>query len=281
MIRLSNGHKVEFLVSSGAMGYDGKGWPWEWPWRWLGILRPEEFTITIKTLTLNQRKGNLKWHKPWGVIHPLGKNNWVNTVGLTNPGIEWWIKKIYPKLKSNLKIIVSIFPEKAQECGLMCSMLNTCKNITAIEINASCPNIYESILENEKKVIQICSIAKHQAKHPLILKIGYSHSINMIQTVSQHIEAIHAINSVPWPIVFPNKKSPLENYGGGGVSGPIIAEFSRKKVSELVKKTNLSIIAGGGIASHNDIKIFQQLGAKACSIGSAFFRPWKPNRIIK
>jgi len=28
-IRLSNGHVLEYVVASGALGFDGKGWPWE------------------------------------------------------------------------------------------------------------------------------------------------------------------------------------------------------------------------------------------------------------
>lgn len=88
MIKLSNGRKLEFLVSSGALGYDGKGWPWEWPLRWAGLLRPEEFTAVTKTLTLEPRKGNLRWYKPWDVLRPLGNGNWVNAIGLTNPGLD-------------------------------------------------------------------------------------------------------------------------------------------------------------------------------------------------
>lgn len=33
MIELSNGHRFEFVAASGALAFDGRGWPWEWPLR--------------------------------------------------------------------------------------------------------------------------------------------------------------------------------------------------------------------------------------------------------
>lgn len=146
-----------------------------------------------------------------------------------------------------------------------------------IEINASCPNV-----NVKQDIIQICKTARYATCHPLILKISYLHPVQIAQEASEYLNAVHAINSVPWGLIFPNKKSPLAKYDGGGVSGPIIAPFAREKVRELAEKTNLPIIAGGGISSWKDIQIFQELGASAFSIGSLFLgRPWLPNKIIK
>ena len=57
MIILSNGHCVEYVVASGSLAFDGKGWPWERPLVWLGLIKPELFTTFIKSLTLAPRAG--------------------------------------------------------------------------------------------------------------------------------------------------------------------------------------------------------------------------------
>ena len=97
MITLSNGHAFEYMVASGALAFDGKGWPWERLLVWLGLIKPELFTVVIKSLTRNPRPGNLRWWKPWTCVRLIPGGS-VNKVGLTNPGIEWWCKKVGPKL---------------------------------------------------------------------------------------------------------------------------------------------------------------------------------------
>src|SRR5262245_48766437 len=100
MIQLSNQHQFEYMAASGALSYDGRGWPWEWPLRWVGLINPKLFTIVTKTLTVQPRKGNLRWSHPWSCIGLL-KNGAVNAIGLTNPGLNWWIKNVAPKIKQH------------------------------------------------------------------------------------------------------------------------------------------------------------------------------------
>ena len=130
-------------------------------------------------------------------------------------------------------------------------------------------------------IISVCRVAKQSTHHPLILKVSYLHSLQIIREASKYVEAVHAINSVPWRLVFPNKKSPLAKHGGGGFSGPIIAPFARKKVGEIVEAIFLPVIAGGGISCLEDVLVFRELGAQGFSIGSLFFRPWEPNRLVR
>jgi dihydroorotate dehydrogenase len=163
MLKFSNGHEFEFCVASGALAYDGNGWWFEQPWRWLGILRPREFTIITKTLTYLPREGNLKWWCPWRCVR-LIPNGVVNSVGITNPGIDWWIKTIYPKIqRSQYNVIVSIAPEDEKQAGRMVDALNACSDIVGIELNVSCPNV-----DHDNGADYICMMA---AKLKLILKL--------------------------------------------------------------------------------------------------------------
>lgn len=58
MLTLPNGKTIDFLCSSGALGFTGDGYWWEKPFFWLKWIRPEELTIITKTLTYLPRKDN-------------------------------------------------------------------------------------------------------------------------------------------------------------------------------------------------------------------------------
>lgn len=279
MITLSNGESLEFLTGSGALGFDGRGWWWEYPLRWLGILDPRAFGIVVKTLTLHPRRGNLRWYAPWRCVR-LIPGGTVNAVGLTNPGIDWWIRACYPRMqRMGLQIIVSVFAEDVEEARALAGKLKPLE-IAGIELNGSCPNVpHESAVSHVRALAEILA----EAGHPLIVKVGYDQDyVAIAQAVEGIAEAIHAINAVPWRMVYPDKPSPLERFGGGGVSGEPIRPMVREAVSRLRQHTSLPIIAGGGIYTIGDLEELWALGARAFSIGTLFLRaPWKPNALVR
>ncbi|CUU09593.1 MAG: HisA/HisF-related TIM barrel protein [Fimbriimonadales bacterium] len=279
MITLSNGERLEFLTGSGALGFDGRGWWWEYPLRWLGILNPHDFAIVVKTLTLKPRRGNLRWYAPWRCVR-LIPGGTVNAVGLTNPGVDWWIRTCYPRMKRmRLQIVVSVFAENAAEAQAFAGKLKPLE-IAAIELNASCPNV-----PHESAVAHVRALAEALAEsgHPLIVKVGYDQPYTEIARAVEGVaEAIHAINAVPWRMVFPDKPSPLANLGGGGVSGEPIRPMVREAIRRLRETTHLPLIAGGGIYTLQDLEELWALGARAFSIGTLFLRaPWMPNRLVR
>ncbi|NQU77850.1 hypothetical protein HQ544_04100 [Candidatus Falkowbacteria bacterium] len=275
MITLSNGHQMDFLVSSGALAYSGYGWPWDWPLVWSGVIKPEEFTIDTKSFTRYYREGNYRWYRPWSVLRPLAGGCWVNSFGLSNPGLAWGLRKFNPYPWEDLNIILSIFPTSPEECSEMCQMAEGAK-IVGIEVDVSCPNV-----DSTRGVVSICRAAKESTSIPLIAKFGYQHPTWLIREVAPYFQALHLINAVLWATVFPHKKSPLARYGGGGVSGPIIQPFCEDKLKELAG-VGVPIIAGGGIDSIEVVKRYAELGASAFSFGTLFLnRPWEPNRIAR
>lgn len=279
MITLSNGERLEFLTGSGALGFDGRGWWWEYPFRWLGLLNPHDFAIVVKTLTLAPRRGNLRWYAPWRCVR-LIPGGTVNAVGLTNPGVDWWIRTCYPRMKRmRLQIVVSVFAEDAAEAQAFADKLKPLE-IAAMELNASCPNVpHESAVSHVRTLAE----ALAEAGHPLIVKVGYDQPYTEIARAVEGIaEAIHAINAVPWRMVFPDKPSPLEKLGGGGVSGEPIRPMVREAIRNLRAITHLPLIAGGGIYTLQDLEELWALGARAFSIGTLFLRaPWMPNRLVR
>ena len=279
MIKFSNGHAFEYMTASGALGFDGKGWPWERPWQWLKIFDPTLFTSVTKTLTLQPTEGNLRWYNPLRCIRLL-HGGVVNAVGLSNPGIAWWCEKIGPSVDSNkIPLVVSIFGEP-EELAEMPRMLDRF-DLVGLEIDASCPNTKTDILHNTARVIASCKAVKENSRLPLILKLSVSHDIEQIvKEVENLVEAI-SINSVSWAIAFPNKKSPLANFGGGGVSGKAAQPFTWSLIEKLVTSTSIPVI-GPSVWEFDDIEKVRKLGAKAISFGSIFLRyPWRPTLYVR
>lgn len=285
MITLSNKHSFEFMAASGALAFDGRGWPWEQPLRLAGFLKPELFTIVTKSLTLKPRRGNLRWWNPLRCVR-LIRGGTVNAVGLTNPGVEAWVRDIYPQVaqaaeQSNWAFVCSIAGEDLQEYMEMAIRLKECRALVALEINASCPNSPSELAQNSQAVIDTAKALKYVAPWPLILKLSCTHDYVKIAKVLEGVVEAISINSVPWPVAFPEKKSPLAKFGGGGVSGKAVQPLTWKMVSELAAQTKIPVI-GASVWEYGDIAKLFGMGTKAIAFGSIFLRyPWRPTRFVQ
>ncbi len=282
MIKLSNGHEMDFLCASGALAWYGEGWWWEHPLRWMGLIRPDELTVIGKTLTFEPRVGNLRMWAPWRCVR-LITGGAVNSVGLTNPGYEWWVKECAPKIeKKGWKVIASIMPNNAQEASKMAYALDFCP-VVGVELNLSCPNVdHDSSIAHIKEIVEATLAC---TDHPVIVKLGYTDPyLDICKELDGKVEAFDLINTVPWTKVFPNTPSPLAKYNlVGGVSGDPIKCYARDALANATSlKLKTPIISGGGVSSAEEAHVRFFLGAKAVSLGTVFLRsPWKPRSIIR
>lgn len=280
MIQLSNQHSFEYMAASGALAYDGRGWPWEWPLRWMGLVDPTLFTIVTKTLTYAPRKGNLDWSHPWTCVKVL-KSGVVNAVGLTNPGFDWWMGNIADKIhETNYSIVCSMTEDDPQKLTEMVRRLDRVP-VKGIELNASCPNTDQELHHNVDAVVESAKLMKAQSRHPIILKLSVNQDYLSIAKQTEGVVEALSINSVPWRIAFPEEKSPLADLGGGGVSGKVAQSFTWKMVKELALNVKTPVI-GPSVWNFEDIQKLRDLGAKAISFGSIFMRyPWRPTQYVK
>jgi dihydroorotate dehydrogenase len=100
-------------------------------------------------------------------------------------------------------------------------------------------------------------------------------------------------NTIPWAALpsvginrralFGTDESPLERYGGGGLSGapllPLVAHWVyRARCVGITKHIN----AGGGILHPDNLDNLKTLGADSVSLGSiAILRPWRLQATIR
>lgn len=278
MIRLSNGHILDYIASSGALGFDGKGWWWEKPLVLCRIIKPQYFTVVTKTLTRFPQSGNFFGIKSLRGVY-LVKGGVANAMGLGNKGIRWWCKTIGPRVNRIYPLVLSLYAHSANEMYDMVRMVDGF-DLVGIEINVSCPNIKRQFKNDVNWISSICRAAKSGTRHPLILKVSVNEKIKLILPGLEGVIEAISINSVPWPLVFPDKKSPLAKYGGGGVSGKIVQPITWGMVKKIVGITTIPVI-GPSVWNYGDIKKLKEIGAKAVGFGSVFLRyPWRPTLYV-
>lgn len=285
MIQLSNGHAFRYMVASGALAFDGKGWPWERPLVWLRLIKPERFTVVIKSLTRQPRVGNLRWWKPWECVR-LISGGAVNKVGLTNPGVDWWCDTVAPKIDfKKYPIVGSIFGDE-RELIEMAIKFNRF-DVVALEVNVSCPNTGHA-MDKTQLVIDSVKAVKAASRHPIIVKVSVDQDYLAIARGLVGIAEAISLNSVPWQTAFPNgEQSPLAALeqrvggGGGGVSGKPAQKHNWAAVDALAKQGSLPVI-GPSVMEFKDMDTLRKLGAQAISFGAIHLRtPWKPTSFIK
>lgn len=262
LIILSNNKKLDFLVSSGMMGFDGRGATVFHKILYkilkaMGLFDPSLFAIVTKTITLLPKNGPKE-------IKPLN-DGWWNNYGLDNPGVYVFVKKYSQEIKRRKNLIVSIAGKTKEELrNIMIALLSEFSNLVAIEYNVSCPN---DIKIGAKEVIKIVKYLANSFDIPVILKVGQgSNHYLKIAEETQGMVAALSINSIP-------------ANGVGAISGKIAQSVNWKILKELADTVSTPIIASS-IWDYEDIEKVFSKGARAVSFGSMSMihpkRPWGP-----
>jgi dihydroorotate dehydrogenase (NAD+) catalytic subunit len=224
--------------------------------------------FVTKTLTLNQRQGNLP---PRIVETTCGV---LNSIGLENPGIDGFIKDILPQIKKlNTKFIVSIGGSDLEEYREITRRLRSLKEIEALEVNLSCPNIKmkKMISQSARVTYRVVKSLRSLTNKVLIVKI--TGEVEDIVKVAKAIkdagaDAISLVNTFYGLAIDINTKRPYLGSIYGGYSGRGIKPLSLYRVWQVAKNIDVSIIGGGGITDYKDAIEFLLVGADAVSIGT-------------
>jgi len=255
--------------------------------------------IVSKTITLKPRQGNAP---PRTCETPAGM---LNSIGLENPGIEFFIDEKLPLLKKiGVPIIVSIASEGGpEEFIILAERLDKLGEVSAIELNISCPNIKvtktqgqcASLPEGDKVTRLISQDAK--ATHDLVKKVRKVTRKTLITKLSPNVtdiveiakaaeeagsDALALINTLPGMSIDVETRKPRIAMGCGGLSGPAIRPVALRMVWEVYQKVKIPIIGMGGIIDTTSALEFFIAGATAISVGTAnFINPKVSVEIIK
>lgn len=226
--------------------------------------------ICLKGTTLNPRYGN-----PLPRIAEC-KAGLLNAIGLQNPGVEQVIKEEIPSLRRVFDgpIIANIGGNQVEDYMLTAQRMDQQKDVFAIELNISCPNVKEGGMAfgvDEESAKMLVSKIKSVISKPLIVKLSpnVSDITKMAQAVSfAGADAISLINTLVGMRIDLRTGNPILSTKKGGYSGPGIFPVALRMVYEVAHAVDIPVIGMGGITSAADVLEMMYAGASLVMVGA-------------
>jgi dihydroorotate dehydrogenase (NAD+) catalytic subunit len=225
--------------------------------------------IFTKGLSLKPRpgnQGNRIIETPAGVL---------NSIGLENVGLECFLADKLPFLaEKGATVIPNVAGHSVEENVELCKALSGSKQIKALELNVSCPNVKEGGMAfgtDMKRFTDLVEKARKATACALIVKL--SPNVTDVAEFAARAEqigadAVSAVNTFLGMKIDVKKKRPHFNNKVAGLSGPAIRPLAVRVVYQIFEKIRIPIIGMGGISSLDDVLEFVMAGASAVSIGT-------------
>ena len=227
--------------------------------------------FAAKGLTRRPREGN----KPPRIAEtPSGI---LNSVGLQNPGVEYFSQNIMPKLsKIDTNVIANISGNTIEEYCEMAEILSD-TDVAMIELNVSCPNVKHGGLAfgtDPKVVEELTSEVKKHCEKPMIVKL--SPNVTSIQDIAKAAEAggadiLSLINTLLGMSIDIHSRKPILANNMGGLSGPAVKPVAVRMVYQVKQAVRLPIIGIGGVMNGADVIEFMLAGASLVAVGTGLF----------
>ena len=227
--------------------------------------------ISSKGLTLHKNLGNK------GIRIYETAAGIMNSIGLQNPGIEYFIKEELPFLETKDAVTIANLGGHSVDEYVKGAILLDKTSVPIIELNISCPNVKEGGMAfgtNPKKACEIIEKVRKATKKVLMVKLSPNvGDIKEFVKIAENsgadcISLVNTFNALA--IDVDNKKAVFENKTAG-LSGPCIKPIALRMVYEASNATNLPIIGMGGISNYRDCLEFIMAGASAVQVGTSNF----------
>jgi len=204
----------------------------------------------------------------------------LNAIGLQNPGVDYVVNDILPKLDfSETRFIANVSGSTIEEYIEVTQKFDN-SPIDAIEINISCPNVKEGGVafgndpDMSARVVAAC---RSVTQKPIITKLSPNQTDikhNAKLCIEAGSDAFAVINTVMGMAIDIHKKQPIIHNNQGGLSGPAIKPIALLKVHDVYKVCkphNIPIIGQGGVVNVTDAIEFLLAGATTVGLGTGLF----------
>ena len=238
--------------------------------------------IAGKGLTLLPREGN---ETPRIAETPSGM---LNSVGLQNPGVDYYIEKELPFMKKAGATVIANIAGSTIEDYIEIAKRISPTETDMVELNISCPNVKNGGLAfgtDAKTVTEITSKVKSVLRQPLIVKL--SPNVTSITDIalaaeSAGADAVSLINTILGMRIDIKTGKPILANMFGGLSGPAVLPVAIRMVYQVSHAVKIPVIGMGGIMNAENVLEFLYAGAKAVMIGTAsLIDPAAPYTILK
>jgi dihydroorotate dehydrogenase (NAD+) catalytic subunit len=240
--------------------------------------------VVVKGLSFKPRTGN----PPQRIVEtPAGM---LNSIGLQNPGVEYFVRNILPKLERyDTVIVANVFGEDIDEYLKVAEYLDKADGVKILELNVSCPNVKKGGIafgSDPDTLYNLVFKLKQTTKKPLLVKLS-PNITDITETAKACVEAkadgLVLINTLLGMAIDIYKEEPILATKTGGLSGPAILPVAVRMIYQVFERfgTDIPIIGVGGITTYEDALQHFLAGAVAVQIGTAnFYDPYSPLKVI-
>ena len=241
-------------------------------------------SIALKGTTLQPRYGN---PLPRIAECPSGM---INAIGLQNPGVDKVVNEEVKKLAKvyNDLVIANVGGHSVEEYVQTCKKFNDCKEVFAVELNISCPNVSGGGMAfgtNEEVAYNLVKEIKKECSKPIIVKL--SPNVTDIVAMAKAVEkagadAISLINTLVGMRINLKTGEPIISIKKGGYSGPGIFPVAVRMVYEVARAVNIPLIGIGGVSNAYEVLEMMYAGASLVQVGAAnLVDPYVCKKIIE
>jgi dihydroorotate dehydrogenase (NAD+) catalytic subunit len=226
--------------------------------------------IFVKGITLENREGN---------AYPRmaeTASGMLNSVGLQNKGVDYFIRTIYPRIRNfEPHIIPNVNGSTIGDYVTVASKLNKVEGIRAIELNISCPNVKAGGMAfgiNPKSAMEATKAVRDVFDGTLIVKL--SPNVTDIAQMAKIVvdagaDSISLVNTFLGMAINAETRKPVLGTITGGLSGPAIKPLALRMVWDVYKAVKVPVIGMGGIMNATDAIEFILAGSSAIQVGTA------------
>ncbi len=268
-LKLSN----PVMIASGTFGYDGygRGLSPDAPLDSLGAVLP-------KTFTRRPREGNPepRWF-PSSFREALatGETTWLNSIGLTNPGIESAMSDLAPQWAlMDANIVISMAAESPEQWEEMASFTRDVPGFAAIELNLSCPNVDDGAMFSHHPRLTEAAVSGVRSQTDLPVWAKLSPNVPDITEIAHAAvgagaDALTISNTVPALHIDVETGKAVLGTGYGGLSGHALRPVAMALVHRASQAVDVPIIGVGGVMNGRHAAEYLMAGASAVQVGSA------------
>jgi dihydroorotate dehydrogenase (NAD+) catalytic subunit len=265
--------KNPIVPASGAFGF-GREYEELYPLSTLG-------GISTKGTTLEPRNGN---PAPRIAETPSGM---LNSVGLQNPGIDYFLEHEVPYLATkDTRIIANIAGSTIEDCVEAASRIEG-SAVDMIELNISCPNVKEGGVAfgvNCNSAQTITEAVRKATTKPLMVKL--SPNVTSITDIAKAVEAggadaVSLINTLLGMKIDITTRRPVLKNNVGGLSGSAVFPVAVRMVWQVANSVSIPVCGMGGVSTWQEVVEIMLAGASLVQVGAALFsNPFAPVQII-
>ena len=226
-----------------------------------------------KTITLEPRTGNPPprlWETAGGMI---------NSIGLPNKGLAGYLAHDLPLLAAlPVPLITNVMGSTADELTELVEAVDDREEISAIELNVSCPNVKTGldIGADPGSLAAVLEVVRPRTRKPLIVKLTPNTAdVAAVAAAAEAAgaDAVSLINTLRAMALRPDGSgAPWLGGRTGGMSGPAIRHVALAQVSAVASRVQIPIVGMGGIQSAAHARQFLAAGATCVAVGTESFR---------